>query len=290
MKIGFIGLGIMGSRMAANLQAAGHDLIVHNRTRAKAQDLIANGATWADTPAGVAPQADLLITMLAHPAAVTQTALGQDGFLDHLRPQTIWVDSSTVNPTFSRQMAAEATTRDVHFVDAPVAGSKDAAANAQLTFIVGGAAEIVEQVQPLFKVMGRRVVHVGGPGMGTSLKVVVNGQLAIAMAAFAEGLVLGQALGIDKQLLLEVLVGSPVTAPFVNGKRHYIERRQYETEFPLKWMHKDLHLAALESYEHSVASPLSDTAKALYQLAARHGLADDDFSAIYEFMLTDEGR
>jgi 3-hydroxyisobutyrate dehydrogenase-like beta-hydroxyacid dehydrogenase len=132
MKIGFIGLGIMGSRMAANLQKHGYDLVVFNRTRPKAQPLIDNGATFAESPAKVAEQVDVLFTMLAHPNAVEQAALGRDGFLSHIKPNALWIDCSSVNPSFSKKMAAEAARRKVHFVDAPVTGSAPVAAEAKL--------------------------------------------------------------------------------------------------------------------------------------------------------------
>src|SRR5207237_10039338 len=123
MKIGFIGLGIMGSRMAANLQKHGHSLVVFNRTREKAEALVAEGGKWADSPAALALQVEVIFTMLAHPDAVEEAALGDDGFLRHPRPGQIWIDCSTVNPSFSRKMAAAATARGVRFLGGPVAGS-----------------------------------------------------------------------------------------------------------------------------------------------------------------------
>src|ERR1700747_3000862 len=123
MKIGFIGLGIMGSRMAANLQKHGYSLVVFNRTRAKAEPLLGPCGTFSDSPGKLAEQADVLFTMLADPDAVAQAALGVNGFLNHLRSNTLWVDCSSVNPSFSKKMATEAAHREVHFVDAPVTGS-----------------------------------------------------------------------------------------------------------------------------------------------------------------------
>ena len=131
MKIGFIGLGIMGSRMAANLQKHGHDLVVFNRTRAKAESLLGPCGTFSDSPAKLAEQVDVLFTMLAHPDAVEQAALGANGFLNHLRPNALWVDCSSVNPSFSKKMAAEAARREVHFVGAPVTGAIVGARNAK---------------------------------------------------------------------------------------------------------------------------------------------------------------
>ena len=284
MKVGFIGLGIMGSRMAANLQKAGHQLVVFNRSAEKAAPLIKEGARWAETPAAVAEQVEVLFTMLAHPDAVKEMALGADGFLDRLRPNTLWVDCSTVNPSFSRQMAEEARSRGIRFLDAPVTGTKGPAAKGELVFWVGGPEVDVQACRPLFDVMGRRVVHGGGYGMGTSLKMVVNVLLAEAMVAFSEGMALGQSLGISQATLFEVLLGGPVVAPFVANKRENIERGEYEAEFPLRWIQKDLHLAAVTAYEQGVAMPMANIAKEIYQQAIGSGLGDRDFSAIYEFL------
>src|SRR5947207_3408329 len=135
MKIGFIGLGIMGSRMAAKLQKHDYSLVVFNRTREKAESLLGRGATLADSPRKLADQVEVLFTMLAHPDAVEQAALGANGFLSHLKSNTIWIDCSSVNPSFSKKMAAAA--RQISFIDAPVTGSAPVAADGKLTFWVG---------------------------------------------------------------------------------------------------------------------------------------------------------
>jgi 3-hydroxyisobutyrate dehydrogenase/glyoxylate/succinic semialdehyde reductase len=284
-QLGFIGLGAMGSRMAANLQKSGRRLLVFNRSRDKGASLVSQGATWADTPAAVAEKVEVLFTMLAHPAAVREAALGQNGFLDRLRPQALWIDCSTVNPSFSREMASEAQARNLRFLDAPVAGSREPAARGELTFFVGGDAADLQACRPLLQAMGNKILHVGGHGMGGALKMVNNLLLASSMAAFAEGLVLGQALGISQERLLEFLMGTPLVAPYLAGKRQKIERGDYAAEFPLQWMQKDLHLAAVSAQEAAVALPLANAAKETYRLAARHGREQEDFSAIYAFLM-----
>jgi 3-hydroxyisobutyrate dehydrogenase-like beta-hydroxyacid dehydrogenase len=284
MKIGFIGLGIMGSRMAANLQRRGHDLVVYNRTRDKADYLVENGAIWASSPAQVGQRVKILVTMLANPEAVSQVALGKAGFLKQLVPGSLWMDCSTVNPSFSREMSGEAGARRVHFVDAPVAGTKGPAAEANLLFLVGGEKADVETLRPLFDAMGRKVIHVGGNGMGTSLKMVFNLMLGESMLAFSEGMLLGESLGIDREKLLDILVGSAIAAPFVAGKKAKIKTRDWAAEFPLKWMHKDLHLATVTGSEQGVPLPGVEAARESFALAMADGLADDDFSAIYQFL------
>ena len=290
MKIGFIGLGIMGSRMATNLQKHGHDLVVFNRTRAKAQPLLDNGATFAESPAGLAEEVDVLFTMLAHPAAVEQTALGADGFLEALRSNALWVDCSSVNPSFSKKMAAAAAARWIRFADAPVTGSGPVAADAKLVFWVGAESDDLDTIRPLLLCMGNKLIHAGGHGMGTSMKMVINLLLGTNMAAFAEAMALGEGLGLSQEMLFDSVLGLPAVAPFLASKRRKIESGDYEAEFPLRWMQKDMHLASLSAYETGVAMPLTNVAKEIYRLAMRGGRETEDFSAIYEFATSDKRK
>ena len=160
MKIGFIGLGIMGSRMVANLQKHGHSLVVFNRTRAKAEPLLGPCGTFSDSPAKVADQVDILFTMLADPDAVEQAALRANGFLNYLPPNALWVDCSSVNPSFSKKMAAAAAARQIRFVDAPVTGSAAVATEGNLVFWVGAEDADLETIRSLLLSMGNRIVHV----------------------------------------------------------------------------------------------------------------------------------
>jgi 3-hydroxyisobutyrate dehydrogenase-like beta-hydroxyacid dehydrogenase len=290
MKIGFIGLGIMGSRMAANLQKQGYSLVVFNRTRAKAEPLLGPCGAFSDSRAKLAEQVDVLFTMLAHPEAVEQAALGENGFLDHLKPNALWIDCSSVNPSFSKKMATEAARRNVHFVDAPVTGSAPAAEEGKLVFWVGADPADLERIRPLLLCMGNKIVHVGVPGMGTSMKMVVNLLLGNAMAAFAEGIALGEGLGISREVLFDSLLGMPAVAPFIAAKREKIESGNYEPEFPLRWMQKDMHLASVSAYESGVAMPVTNVTKEIYRLAIRGGRGTEDFSAIYEFATGDHEK
>ena len=289
MKVGFIGLGIMGSRMAANLQKQGHDLVVFNRTRAKAQLLLDKGAIFAETPARVAAQVNVLFTMLAHPDAVAQAASGAHGFLDPLKPGAVWVDCSSVNPSFSKKMATAAAARQVHFLDAPVTGSAPVADEGKLVFWIGGDAIDLTLIRPLLLGMGSKIVHAGGHGMGTSMKMVINLLLGVGMASFAEAMALGQGLGLSQKLLLDSLLGIPAVPPFLTGKRANLEKGEYETEFPLRWMQKDMHLASVSAYETGVAMPVTNLTKEIYRFAMRDGYETADFSAIYAFLM-DESR
>jgi 3-hydroxyisobutyrate dehydrogenase/glyoxylate/succinic semialdehyde reductase len=284
MQIGFIGLGIMGSRMAANLQKAGHDLLIYNRTRERAQALIKEGAQWFDTPAQLAEKVDILFTMLAHPEAVSQLAFGDEGYLENLKPNTIWVDCSTVNPSFAKAMAAEAQKRQIRYVDAPVMGTKKPAGEGQLVFYAGGKKEDVEILKPFFEIMGKAIKHVGDQGMGASFKMVANLLIAQNILIFSEAIALGRALGFSQEMLFDMLLGGPLAAPYLSLKKPKIEEGIYEADFPLKWMHKDLHLVTLTAYEKGVALPTTNAAKEVFLQAKKSGLGEKDFAAIFDYL------
>lgn len=288
MKISFYGLGIMGSRMAANLLSTDADLMVYNRTLSKAEPLAEKGASVAESPKELAEHAEIMFTMLATPEAVRETATSQSGFLEHMNPKSLWVDCSTVNPSFSREMGQLASERNIGFMDAPVAGSKEPAETGDLLFLAGGDEEDLNTCDPYLKAMGKNVIHAGEVGKGTSLKMVFNLLLGEAMTAFAEGMHLGESLGFKQKMLLETLVDSPVVAPFINGKKDKIAQRDFEAEFPLKWMQKDLELASETAYETNAALPAGNVIKELFAMAKQEGLGEEDFSAIYSFLNKDE--
>lgn len=284
MNVAIVGTGIMGSRMATNLLAAGHTVWVHNRTRHRATGLIEAGAVWSEAPGEAAQMVDILVTMLADPEAVETAALGEAGFLGRMAAGKLWIDCSTVKPSFSRRMAQEASAGGVRFLDAPVLGSKGPAERAELTFVVGGEKLDIEHCRPLLEVMGSAVVHVGGHGMGSAMKLVINHLLGTTMEAVAESLVLGESLGIPQETLFAVMLGGIAAPKFVALKKEKIVQEDYEPEFPMRLLQKDLEMVSQTAYEHGVAMPLANTAKEVYRLAVRRGLGDLDFSAIYAFL------
>src|SRR5207253_6248801 len=179
---------------------------------------------------------------------------------------------------------------EVHLVDAPVTGFAPVAAEAKLIFWVGADMPDLEEIRPLLLCMGNKIVHLGGHGMGTSMKMVINLLLGTGMAAFAEAMALGEGLGISQKMLFDSLLSTPTVAPFLALKREKIESGNYETEFPLRWMQKDMHLASVSAYEAGVAMPLTNITKEIYRLAMRGGHETEDFSAIYEFAVGNNGK
>ncbi|MBZ9540256.1 NAD(P)-dependent oxidoreductase [Modicisalibacter tunisiensis] len=285
MKASFIGLGIMGRRMARNLLAhEGLELTVANRSPEPLAALKEAGAATADNWREAVAKAEVVFTMLASPEVVESVAFGEDGFVPAMRDDALWVDCSTVNPSFSRAMAERAREHGVRFVDAPVAGTRQPAEDGTLTFLVGGARADFETIEPLLSHMGGKILHVGDTGQGASFKMLVNAQLAQSMAVFSETALLGEKLGFSREFLMDTLPGLPVSAPFLAGKAELIRRGDYEPQFPLEWMHKDLHLLALTAYEHEQPLTLANLAKELYAGARQAGRGREDFAAIFEHL------
>lgn len=279
--IGFIGLGIMGNHMAENLIEQGYDVVVHNRTKSKATNLLEKGAQWADTPKALAKQVDVIFTMLTNEEVVETFAFGADGFINKFEGK-LWVDCSTVGPKASERFAEQASTQAVRFLDAPVSGSKIPAQKGELIFLVGGKEEDLEQVRPMLEVMGKDIQHHGNHGKGSAMKLVINLMLAQATAAFSEALAFGQSIGLDKQTLMDTLLNSPTTAPIMQAKRDKMLNEDFSEHFPLEHMYKDLHLVSEAAYDSGASLPIASSTKELYSLAKQHGLGREDLSAIYK--------
>ncbi len=281
MKVAFIGLGIMGSRMATNLAKAGHSVCVWNRTPEKSASLVSVGCVPAASLTKAVKDAQVVITMLSDPQALRDVALGQ-GMVDAMEWGSMWIDCSTIDPATSRQLAANATNRGLHFLDAPVSGSSGAAANAKLVFFVGGASEDIETARPLFEAMGSRIVHAGPQGSGASLKLVNNLFLAQAQAAWSEALGLAELFGLSHQTVNDAILPTHVAPAFLGFKRSKIEAREWSPEFPLKHALKDIRLALTAAKNAGMDLQQLTAAESLYAQALSRGFGDSDISAIHE--------
>lgn len=280
MKVAFIGTGIMGAPMVRNLLKGGNSVTVFNRSMEKAEALKEFGATVSNTCLEASSTAEVLITMLSAPEAVYDASLSKEGFLNTLNAGATWIDCSTVNPSFSKVMAGEATRRGVKFIDAPVAGSLKPAEKGELVFLAGGAKDNIDDVSELFTVMGSRTIYCGGVGTGSAMKMCVNTMLATVMAGFSEALTLGEDTGIDRDVLYDALSSLAVSAPILKMKKDSMKDNSFPTEFPLKWMHKDLQLVSQTAYEHQTAMASTNAVKEIFGTAERCGFGDEDFSAI----------
>lgn len=284
MKITFIGLGIMGSRMATNLLKNEVDLTVYNRSAGPREALASQGAKATPDLSSAVAEADLVFTMLSTPEVVWECFLSEDGALSHMREGALWIDCTTVNPSFTTEAAAAAERAGIRFFDAPVAGSKPQAANAELSFFAGATEATLTEVRAYLEMMGNKIIPLGSIGKGASFKMLVNVMLAQSMLIFSEAVLLGEKLDLDRDFLLDVLPGLAVSAPFTKFKAEMVRNADYEVQFPLEWMHKDLHLAAVTAYENRQPLYLANTTKELYAAAVAEGMGRLDFAAIYRYL------
>ena len=277
MKVGFLGLGIMGSRMAANLVRAGHEVTGWTRTEGKARAWATeHGATAADTPADAVAGADVVVSMVVDGAQVRslleQAAPGAG-------PDALFADMSTIAPADARAAAELVGGR---FLDAPVTGSSPRAQDGTLTIMAGGAAEDYERARPLFEVMGSTVLHVGPVGHGQAIKLINNAVAAVNAATLAQALALGEGLGVDADSLVAVMRAGSGASAMLELKSAPMRDRDYTPLFKLEHMLKDLRLCLEEGQAAGVPFPAAGLARELYTAAMGRGLAEQDFAAVME--------
>jgi 3-hydroxyisobutyrate dehydrogenase len=282
MNVAFFGLGVMGSGMASRLLQSGSQLVVWNRTHARAQPLVAQGARLAASPREAAAGADAIVSMLADDAASRAVWLGPDGALAGAAAGTLCIESSTVSPAWCEELARAAAIAACALLDAPVTGSKAQAASGELRFLVGGAADALERARPLFSVMGRETLHLGPTGAGARMKLINNFVCGIQAAALAEGVALIEAVGLDRDTALSVLATGAPGSPLVKAVGPRMITRDYTVNFALALMHKDLSYSIAEADRAGVALRTATTARELFATAMGQGLGQSDFAAVVE--------
>jgi 3-hydroxyisobutyrate dehydrogenase-like beta-hydroxyacid dehydrogenase len=277
-KVAFLGLGIMGSRMAKQLAGAGFDVTVWNRTRSKAEEA---GLPVADTPAQAAAGADATITMVVDAPQVEEVLFGTDGAAESMPEGHLVVDMSTIAPTAARALAERLGERGVHFVDAPVSGSRPKAEDGTLTIMAGGSDADFERARPLFEAMGEQIEHVGPVGHGQMIKVITNMMGAVNAAALAEGLVMAQRAGLDMDAFLRVIPGTAGGSNTANLKARPMLEGDFEPLFKLEQMLKDVRHALEEAREMGLEPRFGELAERFYASADEEGLGEEDFAAVY---------
>lgn len=275
MRVAFLGLGIMGRSMAANLVKAGHTVTAWNRTPGKEVP----GARMASSPAAAVAGAEVVWICVSDTAAVESVLFGAQGAAGAVASGATIVDSSTIAPAATKRFAARFAERGIEFVDAPVTGSKLGAENATLIFIAGGKAEAIERLQPLFAAMGKQVVRMGEVGQGEAAKLAMNLQIALIYEGFAEALTLARRLGVDQAALFELIRASMVRSGVVDYKMPFVERQDFSPNFPLRLMHKDIKLTLEAAQAAGVKLPGLESVKQIYDAAAAAGRADLDYAA-----------
>lgn len=277
MKLGFLGLGIMGYPMARNLLKAGYSVAVWSKTAAKARRLAEEAqAEFCATPKQVAEAADIIFLCVGDTAMSERVTLGTDGVLDGVRAGAIVADCSTVAPSYARRAAAALAARGAHFLDAPVTGSKPGAESGTLTFMIGGDPLIYEKLKPCLEPLGKLFYYCGGIGLGLHAKLTQNLILSNLLQAFNEGLVLSTRAGVDPELMIEILNNSAARSGMISFKAPYVLRRDFSTNFSTRWMHKDIGLMLETGAELGVPLPLTGLTRQLVQVALSEGYADED--------------
>lgn len=279
-RLAFLGMGIMGSRMCKRLLNAGFHLTVWNRTPGKIQDLIHAGAKEASSPKEAASHVDVVLTMLSDPSSVLETVLGHEGVLEGISKGSLLIDFTTVDPSTPERIHEATKSKHVNFLESPVTGSKPAAESGSLVLMVGGDADVLKKAKPVLEPLSKKIVHMGSVGSGARMKLVNNLIIAGSMQALFEGLTLGQQGGLHNDAILEVLSSSALSSFLLKMKGTAVGERNFDPNFSVKHMAKDIHLAMEEANHQGVSLSQLATNHALYEAALAKGYGEEDFAAL----------
>jgi 3-hydroxyisobutyrate dehydrogenase-like beta-hydroxyacid dehydrogenase len=282
-KLGWIGLGHMGSRIATRLRNAGLPLMVYDRDRSKADELVSRGAELATSLAELAARADVIFSCVPDAAAVGSVYFKADGVLQSAKPGAYIVEMSTVSPETSLHLFRAGRERGVSVLDVAISGSTPAAESGSLTLFGGGAQDVFGRVAPIFPVIARQWFYMGPSGSGVAMKLVVNALLGVGMQAIAEALALGIHLGLPRDILFETLGKTAVVAPAHLGKLATAKQNDYTAQFPLRLMQKDFGLILSKAAELGISMPATEAAAESNTSEAARG-DEEDFSAVIRLM------
>lgn len=288
-KLGYVGLGIMGSRIAKRLMDAGHTVIGHNRTQSKAQWLIDAGMKWADTPREVADTADITFSMVTDAHAVEAITQGEDGIIAGLRSGDIYVDMSTMSPAYSRELASQVALKRAFMLDVPVSGSVITLEQGKLSLMVGGPEDVYEKILPILLNIGPKVTYVGANGLAVAMKIATNLSLAVQMLALSEGVLLAEKSGIPREKALEVLLHSVIASPMITYRGPFILKQPVEAWFNCAMMQKDMRLALDMGHDLNVPLPTTTVTNDMLTTARQMGFEPLDFAALFNALARQAG-
>ncbi len=283
-NLGYIGLGAMGSRMASRLLDKGHTVTGYNRTRSKAQWLIDRGMKWGETPRAVAEAADMIFVMVTDSKSLDAVASGPDGFIAGLGNGKVIIDSSTLSPAMSREVAEKVRAKGADMVDAPVSGSVTTLESGKLSVMVGGKKATFDRIKPILDDIGPKVTHVGDNGLALSIKIAHNLSLAVQMLAFSEGVLLAEKSGIPREVAVDVLTHSVIASPMVQYRGPFVLGLPDESWFDVNLMQKDLLLALEMGRRLDVPLPTTAVTNEFLTAARGMGLAKHDFAVIFKVL------
>lgn len=282
MKIGFIGIGVMGESMAGHLLKAGHDLYVYNRTKSKADRIVAEGATWCEDVKSIARQCDLIFTIIGVPADVESVYLNEDGLVNHAKKGTILVDMTTSTPDLAKRIYEAGTQKGLKCLDAPVTGGDVGAKNGTLTIMVGGDQETFNEISPILELMGKTIVYMGAAGSGQHTKMA--NQIAIAGAAIGmvESLAYSKGAGLDLETVLKAITSGSAASWQLSNMAPRIINDDFNPGFFIKHFIKDMRIASTESKAMDVDLPGLDLVLSLYEECQKRELENCGTQALYK--------
>lgn len=286
LKVGYIGLGLMGKSIARNILKAGFPVVVHNRSQAAVNELVAEGALRANSPKEVASQVDVIFTNLPDSPDVEQVVLGPNGILEGAHPGLIFVDNSTIKPATARLIAEKLAEKGVAALDAPVSGGDIGARNATLAIMVGGSAKALETVLPIFQVMGKTITHVGEAGAGQIAKGANQIMVAAQMVAMGELLIYAQKAGADPIKVVEAIRGGAAQCWTLDVKPPRLFAGNREPGFKASMQWKDLNIIMETAREYGISLPSAAVDVQLYTAMLQAGLGNLDNSAILNVLET----
>lgn len=281
-KLGFVGLGVMGSRVVKRLLEADHTVSGYNRTKSKAQWLIDSGMIWGDSPRAVAESSDVVFSMVTNTAALYAVALDNNGIIAGLSKGKVYIEMSTVSPAASRDLAKQVAAKGAAMLDAPVSGSVITLEQGQVSFMVGGDADTFEKVKPFLLDIGPKVTHVGANGLAVTMKIAVNLSLAVQMLALSEGILIAEKAGIDRKTALEVMLNSVIASPMVKYRGPFVLQLPDEAWFDVNMMQKDLSLALELGEQLGVPLPTTKTTNDMLTTTREMGLDKEDFAVMFQ--------
>jgi 3-hydroxyisobutyrate dehydrogenase-like beta-hydroxyacid dehydrogenase len=280
-NLGFVGLGVMGGRIAQRLLDAGHTVSGYNRTKSKATWLVDRGLRLLDTPREVAAASEVVFTMVTDTAALLAVTSGEDGIVAGLGPGKVFVDMSTVSPALSRQITSSVAATGAAMLDAPVSGSVTTLEKGQLSIMVGGDAEVLDRVRPILEAIGPKVIHIGGNGQAVLMKTAINLNLAVQLTAFSEGLLIAEKGGIAREVAIEAMLASVIASPSLAYRAPFVFELPEEAWFDVNMMQKDLLLALESGRATGVPMPTTATVNELLSACRGLGVDKEDFAVIY---------
>jgi 2-hydroxy-3-oxopropionate reductase len=279
-RVGFVGLGIMGTPMARNLIEAGFELVLYNRTREKAEALAERGAEIAASPREAAAKSDVTITMLPGPPEVEELVAGEGGLLEGARDGSLLMDMSTSSPVLARELARRAGERGIGILDAPVSGGDVGAIEGTLSIMVGGSEDDFERAKPIFETLGKTVVRVGGAGAGQVAKAANQIVVALTIEAVSEALVLGSKAGVDPAKIVEALSGGLAANKVMEIKGAKLLSHEFEPGGKIEFQRKDLKIALAAAREYGVPLPITAMVEAMFGALEARGRGEWDHSAL----------